>query len=107
MPNFFVRQPAAATELWARRLAWHATDVYTPIYADLGTTLADDAAVCKRATERLLCTDGQAGVAAVYALTTQPGHHASLEHYGGYCFLNHAALAFRLLERGTRDGATG
>ena len=35
----------------------------------------------------------------MYALTTQPGHHASLEHYGGYCFLNHAALAFRLLER--------
>ena len=60
MPNFFVRQPAAATELWARRLAWHATDVYTPIYADLGTTLADDAAVCKRAAERLL-----AGAAAV------------------------------------------
>ena len=53
VPNFFVRQPAAATELWARRLAWHATDVYTPIYADLGTTLADDAAVCKRAAERL------------------------------------------------------
>ena len=38
----------------------------------------------------------------MYALTTQPGHHASLEHYGGYCFLNHAALAFRLLECGGR-----
>ena len=38
----------------------------------------------------------------MYALTSQPGHHASLEHYGGYCFLNHAALAFRLLECGGR-----
>ena len=54
VPTFFIHEPAATTDLWARRLAWHATDIYTPIYADVGSVLADDAAVCVRATEALL-----------------------------------------------------
>ena len=134
IPNYFVRDAAAVSDPWARRLAWHATDIYTPIYADLGSALADDAAVCMRAVE-LLCSstgegakgtgegakgtdeggkvtaegggkgDDAAGAAryeAVYALTTHPGHHASLDHFGGYCFLNHAVLCFRQLQAAGR-----
>lgn len=34
---------------------------------------------------------------AVYALCRPPGHHAAQDLYGGYCFLNNAAIAARRL----------
>ena len=34
----------------------------------------------------------------VYALCRPPGHHASNDLYGGYCYLNNAAIAARYLE---------
>ena len=36
---------------------------------------------------------GGDGAPAAFALTRPPGHHASSEKYGGYCFLNNAAIA--------------
>ena len=39
---------------------------------------------------------------AVYALTAFPGHHASADFYGGYCFVNHAALAVAMLRAAGR-----
>ena len=35
----------------------------------------------------------QAGEAGVFALCRPPGHHSALDMYGGYCFLNNAAIA--------------
>jgi len=37
------------------------------------------------------------GVAA-YALCRPPGHHAGVDYYGGYCYLNNAAIAARYLQ---------
>lgn len=33
-----------------------------------------------------------------YAICRPPGHHASANRYGGYCFLNNAAIAARFLD---------
>ena len=33
------------------------------------------------------------GACAAFALTRPPGHHAGADFFGGYCFLNNAALA--------------
>ena len=41
-----------------------------------------------------------AGEPCAFALTRPPGHHAGADFYGGYCFLNNAALAAQAL----RDG---
>jgi acetoin utilization deacetylase AcuC-like enzyme len=42
-----------------------------------------------------------AGARGVFALCRPPGHHASRDLYGGYCFLNNAAIAAqRLRDRG-------
>ena len=41
-----------------------------------------------------------AGDRAAFALTRPPGHHAGADFFGGYCFLNNAALAAQAL----RDG---
>lgn len=43
------------------------------------------------------------GERAAFALTRPPGHHASGDVYGGYCFLNNAAIAAQALtDRGFR-----
>ncbi|MDA0746955.1 MAG: histone deacetylase family protein [bacterium] len=39
----------------------------------------------------------QGGERAAYALCRPPGHHAAGDVYGGYCYLNHAAIAVRFL----------
>lgn len=41
------------------------------------------------------------GDRAAFALCRPPGHHAAIDMYGGYCFLNNAAIAAQsLLDRG-------
>ena len=40
------------------------------------------------------------GEQAAYALCRPPGHHAASDLYGGYCFLNNAALAARRIQAG-------
>ena len=43
------------------------------------------------------------GERASFALCRPPGHHAAKDMYGGYCFLNNAAIAAqRLLDKGAR-----
>ena len=37
------------------------------------------------------------GERAVFSLCRPPGHHAALDLYGGYCFLNNAAIAAQVL----------
>jgi acetoin utilization deacetylase AcuC-like enzyme len=43
----------------------------------------------------------RAGAPAAYALCRPPGHHAAAELYGGFCYLNNAAIAARWLEQTT------
>jgi len=43
------------------------------------------------------------GPRAAMALTRPPGHHAGFDYYGGYCFLNNAAIAAQaLLDEGAK-----
>jgi acetoin utilization deacetylase AcuC-like enzyme len=43
------------------------------------------------------------GARAAFALCRPPGHHATGDQYGGYCFLNNAAVAAQMF----RDGGAG
>jgi Histone deacetylase domain len=52
-----------------------------------------DAAVMQHAAEQAK------DYAAVYALGTHPGHHAGVDSFGGYCYVNHAALVAKLLQQ--------
>lgn len=45
---------------------------------------------------------GRDGVTLSYALSRPPGHHATRGLFGGYCYLNNAAIAARHLRRGGR-----
>lgn len=45
----------------------------------------------------------QAGARGVFALCRPPGHHATADMFGGYCFLNNAAIAAQALrDQGAR-----
>ncbi|MEM8800329.1 MAG: histone deacetylase family protein, partial [Pseudomonadota bacterium] len=69
------------------RMIKYAFDSGTAITA--GTWAASYAAAqCAIAAAEAAQRDGLA-----YALTRPPGHHAMRGHYGGYCFLNGAAIA--------------
>lgn len=104
VPYFFTRVPASSSDPWPRRLAWHATDSLTPIFEDLPEVLAADAAVCQRAAIFFDVESGKRGEhppVLLYVLPTHPGHHATAEHFGGYCFINLAVFIDALLrERG-------
>jgi len=80
------------------RLGLYSMDSGTPltagtwIAAKTGADCAVNAAHALRLGER-----------ATFALTRPPGHHAGADFFGGYCFLNNAALAAQhLLDDGAR-----
>ena len=77
------------------RLGFYSFDAGTPITA--GTWRAATAAADSALTgaDRL-----RAGERSAFALCRPPGHHAGHAFYGGYCFLNNAAIAAQSL----RDG---
>lgn len=81
---------------FSARVGRFAFDAGTPIGA--GTWAAALAgAACAIDAARAVAS----GAPAAFALTRPPGHHAGADLYGGYCFLNNAALAAEaLLEAG-------
>jgi acetoin utilization deacetylase AcuC-like enzyme len=70
------------------RLAYFCFDAGTPITATSWQAIRSSADVAL--TGARVITEG---ARAVYALCRPPGHHAGSDHYGGYCFLNNAAIA--------------
>ena len=70
------------------QLGYYCFDTSTPITA--GTWIAARAAVDVALTAQKRIADGEK---AAFALCRPPGHHAARDYYGGYCFLNNAAIA--------------
>lgn len=80
------------------QLARFCTDAATPITATTWTAVLASAHCALTAAEVIL-----GGEPSAFALCRPPGHHAGIDHYGGYCFLNNAAIAAQMLrDRGMR-----
>lgn len=80
------------------KLGYYAMAIETAITA--GTwRAAQSSAACAVTAQRLVT----AGDRQVFSLCRPPGHHAASDLYGGYCFLNNAAIA---AEGFIRDGAS-
>lgn len=73
-------------------LSYYSLDAGTPITA--GTWKAARTAVDVALTGARLI---QGGKRHAFALCRPPGHHAAADLYGGYCFLNNAAIAAQYL----------
>jgi acetoin utilization deacetylase AcuC-like enzyme len=83
------------------RLGYYSFDSSAPITA--GTWTAAYAAAQVALTAAELLANGEP---AAFALCRPPGHHASRAYFGGYCYLNNAALAAQsLLDGGMRRAA--
>ena len=73
---------------FAARMGLYSMDSGTPLTA--GTWMAAKAgADCAINAAHAL----RLGQRSAFALTRPPGHHAGADYFGGYCFLNNAALA--------------
>lgn len=70
------------------QLGSYSFDTATPIMR--GTWAASRAAVNNSLSAASTVNDGER---AAFALSRPPGHHASADVFGGYCYLNNAAIA--------------
>lgn len=74
------------------RLSYYSLDAGTPITAGTWRAAYASAQVALTGARRVA-----EGARAVFALCRPPGHHAAADVYGGYCFLNNAAIAAQAL----------
>lgn len=70
------------------KMGYFALAVETAITSGTWTAVQSSAA-CANTAQKLV----SAGQQEVFALCRPPGHHAASDLYGGYCFLNNAAIA--------------
>lgn len=73
---------------------------------DAGTPLGEETWFAARASADTALTAARlvaGGDRAVFALCRPPGHHAHADFYGGYCFLNNAAIAAQYLRDAGAD----
>jgi len=77
---------------FAARMGLFSFDAGTPLTS--GTWSAARAGACCALTAAARV---RAGERAAFALTRPPGHHAGGDFFGGYCFLNNAAIAAQAL----------
>ena len=78
---------------------YYAFGVGSPILQDTWTAAYWSAQCALTAADRL-----RSGEKTVYALCRPPGHHAGPDFYGGYCYLNNAAIAARFLSAQANKG---
>lgn len=83
---------------FAARLGLFSFDSGSPLTAGTWAAARGGAACALAAAQELL-----AGQRSAFALSRPPGHHAGPDYFGGYCFLNNAAIAAQAL----RDGGFG
>lgn len=70
------------------KLSYYSFDAGTPITAGTWQAAVSSANVALTAQEQIT-----KGTKSAFALCRPPGHHAASDFYGGYCFLNNAAIA--------------
>lgn len=90
--NFFKTKPCDKLPIY-KLAGFYGSDIMTPISANTWTNALISASQASKAAEHLYNNPCD----IVYALTTSPGHHAKWSEYGGYCFINNAAVAARTL----------
>lgn len=74
------------------KVSYYALDAGTPITKTSWTAIQEGANTTISAAKAI-----QQGMPASFALTRPPGHHAHSDQYGGYCFVNNAAVAAQWL----------
>jgi acetoin utilization deacetylase AcuC-like enzyme len=82
------RSTPGRTERIGAKLGRFCIDMSSPILAGTWDAVSASADVALTAQELVANSGG-----AAFALCRPPGHHAGFDYYGGYCFVNNAAVA--------------
>lgn len=90
-PNHALRRDRAPDN-FAARMGLYAFDTGSPLTAGTWQAAREGAGCALSAAQAVA-----GGARAAFALTRPPGHHAGADFFGGYCFLNNAALAAQAL----------
>ncbi len=89
LPDLFAGRTAHRPGRHPSNLAgWFCFDAFTPITKGTYVAACAAAACAVAAAEAVV-----AGERCAYGLCRPPGHHAGRDFYGGYCYLNSAAIA--------------
>lgn len=108
IPNAFISIPHVTSNdllydlksnlpLW-KHINIYSTDYKCPIFEHTADDVLHDASATLYLTRRLISSNS---LRCVYSLTSNPGHHAGRNFYGGYCFINNAMIAaVEILESG-------
>jgi acetoin utilization deacetylase AcuC-like enzyme len=87
------------------QVGYYCTDTCTPIFAELLEELLWDLETILMAVNMATVINEDSSSSTLssstpllYALCTHPGHHSTQDAFGGYCYLNHSALAARLMQ---------
>lgn len=83
----------AKLDYWKQAGIW-GKDVMSPIFEQTWQTALESANNCYLAKDYVSKSGGE----VVYCLNIYPGHHASYNTYGGYCFLNNGAICAKSLQ---------
>lgn len=70
------------------QLGYHSFSADSSIVAGTWQAVSESAANAQTAADRVI-----SGASAAYALCRPPGHHATADQFGGYCFINNSAIA--------------
>jgi acetoin utilization deacetylase AcuC-like enzyme len=93
MPNIHPARRGGAYPLSAvGQVGYHVCDSACPISADTWDSARWSAMTAVQAATEILEGDG-----ACYALARPPGHHASKDLAGGFCYLNNSAIGAQVL----------
>ncbi len=90
--------PTACPQNLEGRLAYYCFDAGTPLTATSWQAIESSAHVALTGASAIA-----QGARGIFSLCRPPGHHAGSDHYGGYCFINNAAVAAQsLLDQGAK-----
>lgn len=85
------------------QLGYYCFDTSSPIFAHTWDAAYWSAQTAVSAAALLLANQAATPPTVVYALCRPPGHHASAEQFGGFCYLNNTAIAANwLVQQGQR-----
>lgn len=93
IPHFKPKlEKISALKFW-QQLGAYANDTFTPIFEDTWKHALESANNCYQVKNYIRVKTPQ----TIYCLNLYPGHHAGKSNYGGYCFLNNAAICAKSL----------
>jgi acetoin utilization deacetylase AcuC-like enzyme/GNAT superfamily N-acetyltransferase len=95
--TFPIRRPDRRPKVLPVQSGYYCLDSSTPLYKNAYIAAISSVDTALTGADEIL-----AGSRLAYALCRPPGHHAGRRFYGGFCYLNNAAIAASYLNRHTK-----